>query len=304
MKDLFVESIIIHYVKDPIRFLYIFVLCIIGKKNINYLFEQIELYRTRGHVLFFKSIYINYRFLPAKIAWKTPIYLYSKTEITNASGIVEIDSPVIYSGMIRWGRFDSYRSKGKTRIYNRGKIIFHGHGRILRGAEICVWPKAVLSFGDNFMVGENALICSQEKIVIGKYFRMAYNSQIFDTDFHYSINNITGEVRKKSRPIVLGDYTWIGNNCTLKKGTKTPKHTTIAGSYTVCNKDYTKETPEHSILGGIPAKVLITGYSRLWNNELERVAFLDKWFAENKDQNTYCYEIKNHQIEEYIENEC
>ena len=303
MKELFIESIFVFYMKTPLKILVVLLQCFIGKRKFNVFFQELEEYRTRGHVLFWKSVYTNIRFLDAKIAWRCPIFVYSNTEITNASGTIEIDAPNIYPGMIRWGRFDLYRSKGKTRIYNRGKIVFHGYGRILRGAEISVWTNAVLSFGDNFFVGENALICSQERIAIGKYFCMAYNSQMFDTDFHYSMNNSTGEVKRKSGPIVLGDYTWIGNNCTLKKGTKTPRHTTIAGSYTVCSKDYTKDTPEYSILGGIPAKVLATGYSRLWNNELERVAYLDKWFAENSDQKSFIYELENHQLEEYTENE-
>lgn len=302
MKELIYESLVWPFVKRPIKHLCIFVLCLIGKRTLRNFLQIINEENHYGRVQFFKTLYINFMAMPMSVARHLPIFVYSNVEIISC-GYIEFSSCKVYAGMVKFGRFDLRRSQGLSRFNNKGTIKIGGSGRALRGSEIFVWEGAKLQFGDNFFMGENTLVSCQNDIKIGKYFRLAYNSQIFDTDFHYSMQNETGIVRRKSKPVIIGDYNWIGNNCTIKKGTKTPNHTTVAGSYTVLTKDYTKEIPEYSILGGIPAKMLATGFSRLWNNELKRIAYLDKWFNENPSEKIYKYDMVNTDLNDLTENE-
>ncbi len=303
MKKLLLESWIRPFFLRPIHLAYLLLVCIVGIKNFSSFWNMLGDFLHRNRVVFFKTIYFNMRSLPFKQAIKFPIFIYTKTEIISAKGNINIETDHLCPGLIQWGRFDLCRSQGKTRICNDGEIIFHGEGRIIRGCEICVFKQAVLDIGKNFFFGENTMIYCQERITIGKYLRLAYHSQIFDSDFHYSINMNTGEVHKKTKPVVLGDYNWIGNKCTIKKGTKTPNHITIAGSYSVLSKDYTKDIPAFSILGGIPAKLLVSGYSRLWNNELPRLREIDGWFARHENEKTYVYNLDNTPIESLVEDE-
>ncbi len=293
MFKLLKESLVAPFILRPCKMAAYFILALFGIKSFNDCFAHIETENHHARVKFLKTIYFNLRSLRFGQAIRFPVFIYKKTEIICAKGAVVIDAPHITSGMIRWGRFDTYRSQGTTRIINHGTIIFKGGGRILRGNDICVFSGGVLEIGDDFFLGENTMIYCQCDIKIGQSICLTYHSQIFDTDFHYSMNVATGEVARKVKPIVIGDYNWIGNKTTIKKGTKTPAHMTVAASYAVLNKDYTKDVPEYSIIGGVPAKLLSTGHGRIFNNELSRIAIIDKWFAEHPTEKYFVYDLSD-----------
>lgn len=303
MYKLLNESILIPFIYNPIKLVVLFALCILRIKKFSCFFNKLESYHTYPRVVFFKTLYFNFRSLPFKLAIKCPIFLYEHLAIISSSGNIRIEDTPICAGMIRWGRFDSFRSQGKTRINNKGTIIFKGKGRMIRGNEICVWPNAVLSIGDDFFLGENTMIYCQKSISIGKSIRFAYHSQMFDTDFHYSMNINSGEVHKKEKAIVIGDYNWFGNKTTIKKGTKTPNHLTVAGSYSLLGKDYTKEIPEYSVIGGVPAKLLLTEYSRIWNNELHRIKEINEWFSLHPKERVFTYDLSHCSLVNLTENE-
>lgn len=303
MYQLFKESVLIPFVLRPLKHSFLFLCCLVHIKKWNTFFDFVEYSSHQFRVVFFKTIYFNLRSLPFKVAIKMPVFLYEEVEIVSSKGRIEFNDCKVRTGMVRWGRFDLHRSQGKTRINNNGQIIFRGKGRIIRGAEICVWEGATLDIGDDFFIGENTLLYCQHSVTIGKSFRLAYHSQIFDTDFHYSMNLATGEVRRKFRPIVIGDYNWVGNKTTIKKGTRTPNHITVAGSYSVLSKDYTKEVPEYSIIGGIPARLLFSGYSRLWNNERPRIREINAWFEEHPSEKVFTYPLAEMKLTDLTENE-
>lgn len=204
--------------------------------------------------------------------------------------------------MIRWGWFHSYRSQGRTRVNIQGTIEMKGSGKIISGSEIMVKEGAFLSIGHDFFIGENTSIYCWEKIIIGDYFCLGYHSQIFDSDFHYSIDTNTGEVRPRNKPVFIGNYNWIGNKATIKKGVKTPNHITVASSYSLLAGDYTKIVDEYSIIGGNPAKLLASGRSRLWNNEFTRIKEIDTWFQKNPNEKNFIYDINGREITDFTEN--
>lgn len=107
---------------------------------------------------------------------------------------------------------------------------------------------------------------------------------------------------RRCKAVVLGDYNWIGNKTTIKKGVKTPNHTTVAGSYSLLTSDYTKSIPEYSVIGGIPAKLIVSKTSRVWNNEFSRIKEIDDFFNRNPDERTFKYDIHNHDITDFTEN--
>lgn len=297
------ESWISPFFIKPVGLFLFFLCCIVGVKKFNKFFLHLEADMAIGRVLFLKTIYFNLRSLPFKQAIKFPIFIYSKTQIVSTSGSIKFECDKVMSGMVKWGVFDGFRCIGKTRINNYGQIILKGKGKIYRGNEICVYDVGKLIMDDDFYLAENTMIYCHCLIRIGKHLRFAYHSQIIDSDFHYTVNINTGEVQKFKRAIEIGDYNWIANKTTIKKGTKTPNHTTVAGSYSVLCKDYTKDIPEYSIIGGVPAKLIVTGYSRLWNNEDKRIHEINDWFENNPDEKVYKYDIKNIKLTNLTENE-
>lgn len=303
MFELFKISLVYPFLFRPLKLFVYFMQCLFLIKKWKNFFDQYEDLIGQNRVLFLKTVYVNFRSLPFCQAKKIPIYVFNDVQIISLRGCMSILSSNIYSGMIRWGWFHTFRSQGKTRINNRGEIIFRGPGKIIKGAEIMVKEKAVLSMGREFFIGENCMIYCWESVCFGDYVRVTYHGQVFDSDFHFSVNTETGEVARRTKPIIIGNYNWIGNKAIIKKGVITPNHLTVAASNSLLTKDYSKIIPEYSIIGGAPVRLLATGYSRIWNKEFARIREIDKWFEEHPNEKYFKYDVKEKLITDYTENE-
>lgn len=217
-------SILAPLLLRPIKTLLLIGCAAIGMKKRREVFDSIECMYATNRVSFFKTLYFNFRSLPHKQAKVIPIHVYTNTQIISSSGRIDFEDCSLRFGMVRWGWFHSYRSQGKTRIQNRGHIVFRGSGKIFLGSEICVFPNATLTICDNFFIGENVLIYCQERIYLSTCVCISYQTDISDSDFHYTVHTADGVILPKTAPIVIGAYNWIAAQSTIKKGTSTPDH--------------------------------------------------------------------------------
>lgn len=250
---------------------------------------------------FFKTIYFNFRVCRFGQAVSCPIFIYGKTRIWSLSGNVRFEDCNIKSGMIKWGYDWGYRSNGTTIIRLQGSITFKGNCLLAKASDIAVFPNAKLVVGGGGKILENTLIYCTRDIYIGQNFSFTFQSSIMDTDFHYMVDIKNASVRRNSASIHIGDNVWIGNRATIKKGVIIPDNTIVAASYSVLTKDYS-DIPPYSILGGCPAKLLSTGFSRIWKNEISNSEKIDDIFIKNpqleyitidrKEINNLIYECK------------
>lgn len=115
---------------------------------------------------------------------------------------------------------------------------------------------ATLSKNAEIILNDNcglsgATICSKKSISIGLYVGLGANVSIFDNDFH-SIDpylRIYSNEDIKYSPIKLDDYSWVGANSIILKGSNIGK-----GSILGAGSVLTSEIPELSIFAGNPAK--------------------------------------------------
>jgi acetyltransferase-like isoleucine patch superfamily enzyme len=216
----------------------------------------------------FLTLYINLAFLPLRQSIKLPIWIYGKTKFINLSGKFIIDTNNVYSGMITIGKTNESpcASGTGTEIINRSKITFKGPTEIGSGCRFLIYGKGELVLGKNLRMNNQIAIGCCNLIVIGNTVSIAHQTQIFDTDFHFMYNLMTKMTKTNNKPIFIGNNCWIGNRVSIMKGTEIPDYT-IVGSNTLLNKQY--DIPEGTILAGIPAKVIASGYTRIRNRELE-----------------------------------
>lgn len=278
----------------PIIFLF---LALVRFKKWSDFFCVLEDCRNRQIPSIKKTIYFNFRFLPYHQAVTTPIFIYPHTQFQALTGTLEING-ALSSGMIKIGRDWGYRCKGETRIRIAGNMLFSGTCEILRGSDICIFKNGKLSLGDNVFIGENVLIYCMDSISIGNTSRITYETNIFDSDFHYTIDVDKREIKKMTSPIVIGDYVWIGNRTNIKKGVKIPNYTIVAGAGSLLTKDYTNIVPKFGCLGGYPARPLPLRSCRTWKNELERIESLNSWFAKHPHDNIFKIN-KDENLEDY-----
>jgi acetyltransferase-like isoleucine patch superfamily enzyme len=217
-----------------------------------------------------KTIYINFRLLPLKTAIKLPIIIIGKTKLISLRGNAEINDKVRF-GLIQIGKdIDSMPiSFTPSRIEINGLIKFKGNFILNQGSNITVERAADLTIGNHVMIGSGVVVKAMEKIEIGNYTRIASGCFVFDSNMHSVRNILTGEIKKKSNPIAIGDYCWLTMYTSIMPGTKIPNYC-ITSRYSFLNKDYTIDTPPGSMLVGSPAKKVVNNIQRLYDYDYEK----------------------------------
>lgn len=223
-----------------------------------------------------KTLYINFRSLPLKQAVKLPIYVYGNCKIYSLQGSFTIDGS-IKRGMIKFGMptYGPAIDCANTYIYNLGNVVFKGSTTFCNGVSLYVLGGTVV-FNKAAYLGEKVKVVCSNFIEIGEGSRIAHESQILDSNFHYIIDIAKRKIASTHGKVVIGKWCWVGNRTTIQKGTILPDNT-IVGSNSLLNKDY---TDEHSsrLIAGSPAKMIKTGLCRIFNIESEQM--LNAFFKE------------------------
>ncbi|NND88833.1 MAG: transferase [Flavobacteriaceae bacterium] len=207
---------------------------------------------------------------PSSVAKKLPVYFYGKVKFSELSGQVTIDAP-IKRGMIGFGqRFEKMtRSKGVAELHLAGHLHFKSNAHIGLDCFVFVGKDAYCEFGYMGCLGSNVKLLCSEKIILGNWCGIGYESQVIDTNAHPMMHSETKEYYPMTAPIVLGNYNSISNRVSIMMGTKTPNHCVVA-SNSLCNKDYSS-LGEKILLGGVPAKLLKENFVRDWEGEKNRL---------------------------------
>lgn len=226
-----------------------------------------------------KTILFNFNLLPFNQAIYMPIFLYGRISLNRMSGSVTV--ALLRPGTVTIGLTDS-RTFGrdtsrKTMINVAGCLTFGRGVLISNGTQIHVKEGATLTIGDNLVVGPLSKICCENSISIGNTVNMSWESQIFDTDFHYMVDS-NNTVRRLGSPVVIGNHVWIGNRVTINKGSKIPSWAIVA-SNSLVNKDYSQYAG--GILAGCPAKYIASSKKRIFSYSEEKR--LNEYFLEHSD---------------------
>lgn len=213
-----------------------------------------------------KTIYFNFKKFPLSIAHKLPVYFYGSVKFTSLKGHIRIDAP-IKRGMVGFGQqFElGKRRKGIAELNLSGEFMLKGFVHIGKDCLIYIGEKAYLEIGNMGCLGSDVKIFCTNKIILGDWSRIAYESQILDTNFHNMQDTITKKKFPLTAPIFIGNYNSIGNRSTIVHGTVTPDYCVVA-SNSLINKDY-NSMGNNILIGGIPAKLIKENYSRDWEGE-------------------------------------
>lgn len=216
------------------------------------------------------TIWFNLKVLPFKQAIRFPFFIYGRFLLRSFDGSVSINSRVIRPGMIKIGKRNWYVSTSIARtIWTvNGDLVFHGTTKFLHGSYLLVARGARLEMGIRGMMGSNVHIIVFDKVILGNDVEIAWDVQIMDTSFHYIESLENGTVSSLTKPIIIGNNVWIGNRCTISKGTILPSYSIVA-SNSLCNRDFT-DNCDCILIAGCPAVVKSTGVRRVFDKTLEK----------------------------------
>lgn len=208
-----------------------------------------------------KSIWINYRNLPFKQAIYLPIIVSYNVKFNNKGKILikgKVSPGIVSIGVIKTG-WES--NSDKTIFKNRGTFILYGRFKMHPGSKLIVYPNANIICGNRTSIGSMTKIICAKLIEIGENFRISWNGQIFDTDFHFLKNIKSNKIYKRIKPVKIGNDVFIGNSCTIGKGTILLDGCVVS----CCSKvsgDFTEEG-KNLLISGNPAKVVNKGYEMI-----------------------------------------
>ena len=229
-----------------------------------------------------RTLYFNFRMLPFKQAIHLPVVFYGKIEFWELNGKVEIVGPCHFA-MVKWGaKRDGFSPKnipGSLFLTYDAKWLIRGDVSINPGC--CLRIIGTLEFSDKSAIGSRSIVACNNYVYIGYNSRIAFNSFISDTNFHYT--DIDGKVYPKEGCVRIGDNCWIGNNTSLAKGAVIPNNSIVAARSLV-NKDFSSDG-ENILLAGLPAKVKMKGIRRIFDTTLE--ARLQNYFAQHPGEEFY-----------------
>jgi len=135
-----------------------------------------------------------------------------------------------------------------TCVIGAGARLRGGHflledagGRLEIGAETTMFaPMVVVSEGGSIRVGRQCLV--------------AYGLDLRNSDGHSVLDATTRDRVNPPADTTIADHVWLGNNCQVLKGVTIGTHSIAAARSVI-----TKSVPPHTLVAGVPAKVIREG---------------------------------------------
>lgn len=236
---------------------------------IKYLINRIIQFKNGNRINVLKTILLNFMLFPFRTALCFPIIIYGPCTLgpIRGKGIIK---GTLRKGILKIGDTHPVKScHSKSYLEIEGTISIGGNNHLRRGVHLQIAPRGIFSMGLGTTIGVNTCIICFNKIEIGNGTSIGNNTTIMDSDFHYIVNIMTGEIKDKEKEIIINDNCWIGANCTIKKGAKLPKGTIVAGPYSMIGKDYMSLIDEYCVIGGSPAKLIKAGMRRINNQSVD-----------------------------------
>jgi acetyltransferase-like isoleucine patch superfamily enzyme len=156
---------------------------------------------------------------------------------------------ILYGKRIKWHLLNAIRGKLIINLALGTRLQID---RFLMSAGpfyIKTFNKGNLSIGNNCFFNHNCSITCADKIIIGDNCNFANNVVIVDHNHIVGRNGVTDEYI--TAPVLIGNRVWVGANATILPGVSIGDGAVVAAG-AVVNRDI----PAHTIVGGVPARVL------------------------------------------------
>lgn len=153
-----------------------------------------------------------------------------------------------------------YQHRGRgSKIYSSVRLDCPPYRRFFLGRQSVIESYCCINnaVGD-VVIGNHTRIGIHNTIIgpvcIGNHVNLAQGITV--TALNHNFEDITKRIDEQgisTKPVIIGDDVWIGANAVVLPGVTIGRHCVVAAGAVV-----TKDVPDHSVVGGVPAKILKT----------------------------------------------
>jgi acetyltransferase-like isoleucine patch superfamily enzyme len=131
-----------------------------------------------------------------------------------------------------------------------------GSGARLRGGHFLIEDHSGrLEIGANTTLITPMVVCSEGGAIrVGSDCLVAYGLDLRNSDGHSVLDAATRRRVNPPADTTIADHVWLGNNCQVLKGVTVGTHSIAAARSVI-----TKNVPPHTLVAGVPAKVIREG---------------------------------------------
>lgn len=110
----------------------------------------------------------------------------------------------------------------------------------------------VLTIGSHSLIGKGSAVVAHERVVIGDHVYTGHNVYVTDANHGYEdVDTPIGRQFAPSRPVAIGDGSWIGHGAIVLPGVSIGAHVVIGAGSVV-----TSDIPDRCVAVGNPARVI------------------------------------------------
>lgn len=130
------------------------------------------------------------------------------------------------------------------------KAFYRFFGMNIQG-NIHMWARfynpANIIIGKDTIVGDHVFLDGRAPLIIGEHVDIASEVMIYNSEHDIS----SDDFHATDAPVEIGDYVFIGPRAIILPGVKIGRGAIVAAGAVV-----TKDVPEFSLVGGVPAKII------------------------------------------------
>lgn len=189
------------------------------------------------------------------IKWTT--YLRLAGKVTGGGRLIPLHHTAVYiekncklhcEDRLILGKKENPKTRQETCLMMKqgAKLICNGKRFIQTGCDIRIWQNATLELGSGYFNNGVQIVC-QDHIKIGNNVVVARDVIIRDSDAHH----LDMPDYRMTRPVVIEDNVWIASRAVVMKGVTIGEGAVVAAGAIV-----TKDVPPHTLVAGVPAKVI------------------------------------------------
>lgn len=222
------------------------------------------------------TVKFNLTVFPLQQALKFPVRVGKRVTMHGLyKGCVQMTAKGPFVSQIGISQYPMYASKGQhtlIRMTKGSKLVLGRNVKIGSGSSIIITRGGKLTIGDEVFINQQVVLYSTMKVTIGSYVSIGWQSQIYDTDFHFRYDEHRHAISNNMAEVYIGNGAWITNRVTISKGSNVPAYA-IIGSGSLVNKDFSAITSRGAFFAGSPACYKGLAGTRIINEDFQSSMF-------------------------------